>query len=76
MRKDIKDNLKIIGELLLKMTVSWVIDSLALWGAINTFLIAFEFSVEFKFIQAFSIIVMLYVLSSIFFGFRVKGDNK
>ena len=66
MKKGIKDNIQRIGEILLQLIVNILVDSIGLYGAVNVFLIAFNFPVQLKFIQAFAIILLVFMLSAIF----------
>lgn len=66
MNKGIKDNIQKIGEILLKLIVNVLVDSIGLYSAVNLFLIAFKFSFRLEFIQAVAIILLFFILSSIF----------
>lgn len=68
MSKKIKDNLKRIGDVLLQLIVNILVDSIGLYCAVNVFLMAFNFSVQLKFIQAFAIMLLVLMLSAIFGG--------
>ena len=70
MKKEIERPLRKIVELLLKMLVIWMVDSIALWSSVNLFLVAFSISFRLTFDQAFSIIVLLFILPGIFFNWK------
>jgi hypothetical protein len=70
MKKEIERPLRKIIEILIKMLVIWMVDSIALWSSVNLFLVAFSISFRLTLDQAFSIIVLLFILPGIFFNWK------
>ena len=73
MNKQIESSSKRIGEILIAMIVNVLVDSVGLYSAINLFFISFNISLKLTFKQAMAIILLYFVLVSIF-GRKEKSE--